>query len=205
MKLKRYLTLCLFLALAGCNRSENLQGPTPIESESNPVNTLDTRDWPESFQIGREAQEDEIARQDIDVRPDGEGLPEGSGTVALGKQIYLAKCATCHGRTGVEGPEAKLVARLSRPDYEGRKKPKAIGNYWPYATTLFDYINRAMPFNAPGSLRPDEVYSLTAYLLYENRIVERDEIVTNRNLAKIKMPAKGLFVNDDRRGGREVK
>ncbi|RXF68641.1 c-type cytochrome [Arcticibacter tournemirensis] len=162
-------------------------------------------EWPASFGYGRSATPAEISAKDIDVRPDGKGLPAGEGTVAAGKVIYAAKCAACHGKTGVEGPFDKLVAPPITKDAEGGRERKAIGNYWPYASTLYDYINRAMPFNQPGSLSADEVYSVTAYLLFANRIIGADAVLNRKSLPLVVMPAHERFVTDDRRGGREIK
>lgn len=156
------------------------------------------RGWPESFGFGRAARAREIDSLDIDVRPDGEGLPPGSGTAYSGSVVYATKCASCHGKTGAEGPFAKLVTTD-----DGREK--TIGNYWPYATTIYDYINRSMPYNAPGSLTPEEVYSLTAYLLHANKIIGPDTIINAETLPAIVMPAQKLFIPDDRKGGPEVR
>ncbi|WP_132053743.1 c-type cytochrome [Pseudocnuella soli] len=153
---------------------------------------------PSRFGFGRPATAAQIAAIDIDVRPDGQGLPPGSGTVPEGRAIYAAKCASCHGATGVEGPYNRLVS-------SDTSKAKAIGNYWPYATTLFDYIRRAMPFNAPGSLSNEEVYHLTSYLLHANGLVAADIEMNAANLPKVVMPAKDLFVPDDRTGGAEIR
>ena len=155
--------------------------------------------WPASFELGRPATPSEIALLDIDVRPDGKGLPAGSGTAASGKLIYAAKCAVCHGKSGVEGLQARLVGA------DTSIRAKTIGNYWPYATTVYDYINRAMPANAPGSLTSDEVYSLTAYLLNANEIISENKIIDAKTLPEIKMPAHDLFISDDRRGGPEIR
>ena len=159
-----------------------------------------TNAWPASFGFGRQATFSEIKRIDIDIMPNGHGLPPAAGTPEAGRLIYLAKCAACHGITGREGPNNKLVSSESDTATE-----KTIGNYWPYSTTVFDYIRRAMPFNEPGSLTDSEVYNLTAYLLYENKIIKPGTKLNAGNLALIKMPAKHLFVVDDRRGGPEVR
>ncbi|WP_253906561.1 c-type cytochrome [Chitinophaga sp. SYP-B3965] len=152
---------------------------------------------PERFNLGRIATAAEIKAWDIDVRPDGRGLPEGSGTVSEGRNIYTAKCALCHGKTGVEGPYNVLVGDTT--------KAKTIGNYWPYATTLFDYTRRAMPFNQPGSLTDNEVYSITAFLLHANKIIDSTTEMNKHTLPAIVMPAHKYFVNDNRQGGPEVK
>jgi cytochrome c len=158
--------------------------------------------WPKSFGYGKTATKEEIAALDIDIRPDGKGLPPGSGTVALGEVIYTSKCASCHG---ADGKEIKGVKPLGPPLVTGKSKAKTIGNYWPYATTLFDYIRRAMPYNAPGSLTNDEVYSLSAWLLSANKVIKPGEVMNAQTLPKVVMPAQKLFIVDDRKGGPEVK
>ena len=162
--------------------------------------TQDTVGWPASFGIGRTATAKEIQAWDISIRPDGKGLPEGSGDVATGSAIYQVKCAACHGKSGKEGPYARLIAPMG-----DTTKTKAIGNYWPYATTLFDYTRRAMPYNAPGSLTAGEVYSLTAFLLYANKIIDSTTVMTAASLPKVIMPARQYFVPDDRKGGPEIR
>ncbi|HEY6901253.1 MAG TPA: cytochrome c [Puia sp.] len=152
------------------------------------------------FGFGRPASAKAIAAMDETIRPDGRGLPAGSGRASAGRTIYLQKCAACHGKTGVEGPFMRLVGPMG-----DTTKAKTIGNYWPYATTLFDYTRRAMPYNAPGSLTNEEVYHLTAYLLAANKIIDTAMVVNANNLAGIEMPAKKLFIPDDRKGGPEVR
>ena len=174
-------------------RSDTLRQPDTVHRS-------DTLAWPSSFGIGRTATPTEIAALDISIRPDGKGLPPGSGTAAAGKAIYVVKCAACHGKTGTEGPYMQLVSKSS-----DSTRIKTIGNYWPYATTIFDYTRRAMPFNAPGSLTDNEVYCLTAFLLAANHIIDSQAVITAKNLAGIKMPAQSRFVPDDRKGGPEVR
>ncbi len=159
----------------------------------------DTAGWPGRFGFGRPATAAQIARLDLDVRPDGTGLPAGSGTVAAGRAVYAAKCAACHGSTGVEGPYNRLVTPA------GGGKEKTIGNYWPYATTLFDYIRRAMPYNVPGSLTDEEVYGVTAFLLRANGLIDSAAVLDAGTLPRVAMPAQRRFVPDDRRGGPEVR
>jgi mono/diheme cytochrome c family protein len=156
---------------------------------------------PATFGIGRPATPAEIAALDIDVGPDGVGLPPGRGTSADGAPIYAARCASCHGKTGKEGPNDVLVGRLpgdAFPFAKDPRAPKTIGSYWPYATTVFDYIRRAMPPDKPGSLRDEEVYGLVAYLLSLNELIAPDAVVDAASLPKVKMPAHDRFVPDTR-------
>ncbi len=153
---------------------------------------------PDRLSIGRTASNADIARWDIDVGPDGAGLPVGSGTSEEGERVFTKKCASCHGADGQRGRN-----KLAGP--AGATKKRTVGNYWPYATTLFDYIRRAMPPNAPGSLTDAEVYALTALILYLNSIIGADVRIDADSLAKVKMPARDRFVPDDRRGGAEIR
>ncbi|MHA4844899.1 c-type cytochrome [Flavitalea antarctica] len=160
----------------------------------------DPSKWPAAFSIGTPVSKSAIDSIDIDVMPDGRGLPAGKGHASQGRKIYLLKCAACHGNSGREGPDNRLVSLK-----DDTTKEKTIGNYWPYATTVFDYIRRAMPLNSPGSLTDAEVYHLTTYLLSANKIIDSTTILTADNLSKIKMPAHKLFINDNRKGGHEIK
>jgi S-disulfanyl-L-cysteine oxidoreductase SoxD len=166
------------------------------------VPALSQQHWPESFGWGKRADVKDIKAWDIDVRPDGKGLPEGSGTVAQGQKIYAAKCQSCHGDNNTNAAYARLYPPAI-PD--SGKEQKLIGNYWPYATTLYDYINRAMPFNEPGSLSAAEVYSLTAYLLNKNDLWPEQRVIDRYRLPKVQMPAHDRFINDDRKGGAEIR
>jgi mono/diheme cytochrome c family protein len=151
---------------------------------------------PQRYQIGREVNSSEIALWDTDIKPSGEGLPEGSGIAAQGEQIYNRACAACHGQQGQGGPFNALVGRLAEEDFPFATDPtakKTLGNYWPYATTIFDYIKRAMPLDRPGSLTNDETYALVAYLLFENELLSKDTVLNSDNLAAIKMPAHDRF------------
>lgn len=157
---------------------------------------------PARYGLGRAATPAEIAALDIDVRPDGAGLPDGSGTPAAGATIYASKCAQCHGATGKEGPNDVLVGRVPGdgfPFAADPKVPHTIGNYWPYATTVFDYVRRAMPTTAPGSLTNDEVYALTAFLLQANGVIDAGAVMDKASLPKIVMPARKYFVPDPRK------
>lgn len=148
------------------------------------------------YGLGRPATEAEIRAWNIDVSPDGEGLPPGQGTVERGRQVYAAKCAGCHGPTGTEGPQDVLVGGHGSL---GTSKPlKTIGSYWPYATTLYDYVNRAMPFDAPQSLTPDEIYAVIAWLLHANGIIAKDDRMDAATLPKVQMPNRQGFIPDPR-------
>jgi cytochrome c len=139
-----------------------------------------------------------VALWDVDVKPDGEGLPPGSGTVAEGEQVYMLYCASCHGPTGTEGPNDRLVGR---EPWEDAPTTRTLGNYWPYATTIFDYVGRAMPQLTPGILTADQKYAVIAYLLHRNEIVPADAVMNATTLAAVEMPARDRFVVDDRQGG----
>jgi S-disulfanyl-L-cysteine oxidoreductase SoxD len=155
--------------------------------------------------LGREPTRGEIQTWNIDVNPEGEGLPAGRGTSAAGAAVFAQKCASCHGAHGEGmGPIPRLVGREPRTGFpfgQDVNYVKTIGNYWPYATTVYDYVQRAMPLNAPGSLRPDEIYGLVAFLLAENEIVDRSAVLDSRTLPRVRMPARDRFVVDDRHGG----
>ena len=154
---------------------------------------------PDTFDFGHSATPEEIARLDIDVMPDGTGLPQGSGTVAEGTRTWAQSCSGCHGPEGEGATAAPLVGR----DPDSRRV--TVGNYWPHATTLYDYINRAMPRDAPGTLTPDQVYGLVAWVLSQNAIVGEDAVMNAESLPTVVMPARDRFVPDDRRGGPEVR
>lgn len=160
--------------------------------------------WPSTFGLGRTPTPQEIAKLDIDVRPDGLGLPAGSGTPKEGLAIYQVKCLACHTRSTGNTPVASLGPALIT-DSLSSSRVKTIGNYWPYASTVYDYINRAMPYNAPGSLTANEVYALTAYLLHANKIIPADAVMNAKTLPQVKMPAEKMFVPDDRVGGAEIR
>jgi hypothetical protein len=167
---------------------------------------------PATYGLGTAAGAAEISAMNTDVAPDGDGLPAGRGDAALGAQIYAIKCAGCHGANGEGAPGSppgpRLVGREPREGFNFGNDPKlvrTIGNYWPEATTLFDYIRRTMPLQDAGSLSNDEVYSLTAHLLVANEILPAGSALDSASLMTVKMPAKDRFVPDNRRGGREVK
>jgi mono/diheme cytochrome c family protein len=156
--------------------------------------------WPESFGLGRSARQAEIDSLSLAIPPSGKGLPPGEGLALRGKLVYAQKCSACHGPTGKEGPQDVLVA--TEPVFSGSARvSKGIGNYWPYSTTVFDYIRRAMPLNAPGSLSNQEVYDVTAWLLHQNGLIAEGFVLNSQTLPAVEMPAKIYFINDSRTGG----
>jgi S-disulfanyl-L-cysteine oxidoreductase SoxD len=150
----------------------------------------------ESYGLGQPATPREIAGWDIDISPSGSGLPPGRGDVTQGEAIFAAKCAACHGAHGEGKPMDRLVGGIGT--LRDKKPVKTVGSFWPYATTLFDYVRRAMPLNAPQSLTPDEVYAVSAYVLFLNGIVPQDATLDADNLARIKMPNRDGFVSAQR-------
>ena len=196
--LTRVLTGALVLAVIACTRDHGgaVGGERPVATR---------------YGMGRAASPAEIAALDIDVAPDGHGLPPGRGTAAQGAALFAQKCASCHAAQGQGMPPAfpALVGR----DPKGEDFPfasdwhitRTIGNYWPEATTVFDYVRRAMPHTAPGSLTNDEVYALTAFLLAANQVISKDAGLDSASLMQVKMPYHDKFVRDNRHGGNEVK
>ena len=147
----------------------------------------------EGPELGRIATPDEIASWDISVGPDGAGLPPGRGTPKQGEAVYAQKCAACHGEKGAGKPNDQLVG--GRGSLSGDQAPvKTVGSFWPYATTLFDYIRRAMPLNAAKSLSDDEVYAVCAYLLQLNGIIGEDNAMDAQTLPQVQMPNRDGFI-----------
>ena len=170
---------------------------------------LDSRDdylgdkGPRQLGLGHAASAAEIAAEDIDVSPNGAGLPAGSGTPEQGAPLYAANCASCHGDNGEGKPPYPQLLGGPKGEFNFAndfKIPKTIGNYWPYATSLYDYIRRAMPLTTPGSLTPDQTYAITAYLLNREGIIPAGTSLDAKSLTAIQMPAKAHFVQDDRTG-----
>ncbi len=154
------------------------------------------------FGFGRPATAAETAAWNIDVAPDGSNLPPGQGSVARGREVYDAQCASCHGAKGEGGLGDKLaggMGTLATP-----KPVKTVGSYWPYATTLFDYIRRAMPLTAPQSLSNEDVYAVSGYVLHLNGLVPETATLDAKGLLALKMPNQDGFVSDPRPDVRNV-
>jgi cytochrome c len=147
----------------------------------------------QSPNLGRPLTPEEIKKVDITVVPDGRGLPEGSGSVSLGASVYARNCQSCHGDRGAGKPQDQLTGGLGT--LATAKPVKTPASYWPVATTLFDYIRRAMPITAPQSLTNDEVYAVTAYILSIDGIVPGDAVLDAKTLPRVKMPNKDGFVS----------
>jgi S-disulfanyl-L-cysteine oxidoreductase SoxD len=148
------------------------------------------------YGVGRPATPEEIRELGSAIALDGTGLPKGSGTVAAGRTLFAAQCARCHGPTGEGDVGPRLEGgqgTLSTP-----RPLKTVGSFWPYATTLWDYVNRAMPFDRPGLLEAPEVYAAVAYVLYLNGIIQEDRVMDATSLSKVKMPNRDGFVPDPR-------
>jgi len=141
--------------------------------------------------LGKPIEPGEITVWDISILPDGTGLPPGGGTPEQGAPIYVQKCFMCHGENGKGGVNAALVGG---GPLTGMESPKTIANFWPYATTLFDYVRRAMPWQQPRSLTNDEVYALTAYILALNKLIGENDEMNAKTLPKVKMPNRDGFI-----------
>ena len=142
--------------------------------------------------LGKAITPQDIAPWDIAIMPDGTGLPAGSGTPREGAPIFAQKCSACHGDEGKGGAATALLPGPPRANLDGGSK--TIANFWPYSTTLFDFIRRAMPYNAPHSLTDKEVYALTAYLLALNKVIGENETIDAETLPKVKMPNRDNFI-----------
>ncbi len=141
--------------------------------------------------LGQPVSNAELDAVDFVVLPDGSGLPAGSGTAATGLVVFQTECRLCHGEGGQGGPNDRLVGGVG--SLASDAPVKTIGSYWPYATTLFDYLRRAMPYHAPGSLSDDDLYDLTAYLLLENGVIGKDQQIDANTLPTVEMPNRAGF------------
>ena len=154
---------------------------------------LSTAALAETPDLGRPATPEEIALWDISIGPDGAGLPPGNGRPQEGEAVYAAKCLGCHGEKGAGKPNDQLAGGIGTLTGE-QTAVKTVGSFWPYATTLFDYVRRAMPFNAPRSLSNDEVYAVCAYILQLNGIIGESGVMNAQTLAKVQMPNRDGFI-----------
>jgi len=148
------------------------------------------------YGVGRPATADQIRDLGTAIAPDGGGLPEGSGTVAAGREVFIARCAKCHGEKA-EGAVGPILVG-GQGTLATAKPLKTVGSFWPYATTVWDYVNRAMPFDQPGLLKAAEVYAVVAYIFNINGIVGDDQVMDAKSLPKVKMPNRDGFVADPR-------
>ena len=145
--------------------------------------------------LGKPITEADVQSWDISILPDGRGLPAGNGSPAQGAKIYVEKCAACHGEAGRGGVAPFYPALVGgEPLTNGIETPKTIANYYAYATTVFDYIRRAMPYNQPRSLTGDEVYALTAYILSLNKLIGENDVMAAKTLPQVKMPNRDNFI-----------
>jgi mono/diheme cytochrome c family protein len=145
-----------------------------------------------TYKVGRPPTEAELRAWDNVVGPDGKELPPGSGTAKEGAKVYAAKCSFCHGQTGTEGPAPRLVGGVD--SLSTRIPVLTAGSYWPFATTVWDYINRSMPRDSEGSLTPDQVYAVTAFVLFKNEIIKENDVLDSKTLLKVQMPNRfGFF------------
>lgn len=145
-----------------------------------------------AYEFGRPPTSAEIKAWGIDVLPDGTGLPDGRGTVAQGQQVYQDNCEGCHGTNGIDGIKDRLAG--GRGSLATDHPIKTVGSFWPYATSLFDYIRRAMPYPSPGSLSADDTYAVAAYILHLNGIVPADVTLDKQSLPRIRMPNRDGFI-----------
>jgi cytochrome c len=175
MRLREICGIALAIVLCACESKAQAQSP---------------------YGIGRPATPAEIAGWNIDIGRDGSNLPKGRGSVSRGREVFAEQCASCHGEKGEGGLGDRLAGGQGTI---GTAKPiRTVGSYWPYAPTLFDYIRRAMPQNAPQSLSDEDVYAVSAYVLNLNGLVGADATLDAKSLAAVKMPNRDRFVGDAR-------
>jgi len=164
--------------------------------------TLQIRVGGQGLGLGRPPTADEVRTGNTTIFPDGRNLPPGQGTVAEGARLYASRCQSCHG-VNAEGGTAERLAG-GQGTLTNARPLKTVTSYWPYATTFFDYVRRAMPFDAPGTLSDNEVYALTAYVLSQDGVIGRDDIMTAQSLPQVRMPNRDGFIPDPRPGGATI-
>jgi cytochrome c len=161
-----------------------------------PLGTLMLSAQSPRYGVGRSPSPEEIRSLGVTTNPSGAGLPAGKGTAKEGREVYELRCKECHGP---EGKGADQVGFIGKPEQLRETPPvRTVGSYWPYATTLWDYTNRAMPFDRPGTLTADQVYAVTAYILYLSGIVEEGTVMDAQTLPQVRMPNREGFVPDGR-------
>ncbi len=151
----------------------------------------------QQYKLGRPATPEEIRRLDISVAPDGSGLPKGRGRVAQGQRVYKSLCANCHGDRG-QGMLQYPPLAGGQGTLKSKDPLRTVGSFWPYATTVWDYIHRKMPYARPGTLTSDQTYAVTAFVLYLNGILDKDAALDETTLPDVKMPNRNGFVPDPR-------
>jgi len=182
-----FVVMTAACAMLGVGHAAQTSSPkTPSEGQTSARPSA-----PKGPSLGVPASAAEIAAMDVSVGPDGAGLPPGSGTPKQGAEVYATKCIACHGPEGANGVNDRLVG--GQGTLTSATPLKTIGSYWPYATTVFDYVRRAMPYPTPHSLSDAEAYAVTAYLLHLNGIIGADDVMDATSLPKVKMPNRGGF------------
>lgn len=151
-----------------------------------------------TYGVGETPTAEQIAGWDKDVRPDGKGLPIGKGTAAQGEQLYIDQCSSCHGEFGESAGRWPILSGGDLSSLKSDNPIKSIGSYWPYASTLIDYVHAAMPFGNARSLEGDDLYSIVAYVLYLNDVIDQDFVLSNETFPSIKLPNEANFIDDDR-------
>ncbi|MDT3686012.1 MAG: cytochrome c [Pseudorhodoplanes sp.] len=175
-----------------------IAGVTVADAGEKTTGVAAQQNSPKKIGIGREATAAEIAGWNISVRPDGQGLPVGRGTVKKGETLYVERCAACHGEFGESAGRWPILAG-GAGTLASHDPVKSIGSYWPYATTVIDYIRRAMPFGAAQTLSNDDLYAITAYVLYLNDVIQDENFeLSDKNFITVKLPNQPNFIDDDR-------
>ena len=194
MSMRRAATLTATLFVLAISAAAQ----TPATRDVRPRTTSSRPSPPKGPALGVPASAAEIEAMDVSIGPDGAGLPPGSGTPKQGASVYAVKCAACHGAEGVSGINDRLAG--GQGTLNSAAPVKTIGSYWPYATTVFDFVRRAMPYPAPHSLTDADAYAVTAYLLHLNGIIGPDDVMDATSLPKVKMPNRDGFIPAITRG-----